>query len=498
MEGAIGTLNILIEADAAGLTSQLKKAGTSINTFINQMNSQSVDWQSILTGAISPAIIAGIASTFAESLTGILSFSNELGQVAAANGVTFSQAYEDMADSILKLQANSGASTSTLTQSFTAANKPLQNTADALQVTGDVAAYANEALGGSSDATIALSGSMGQLFNIFGVTGSKNIDDGMATITQAAAASRMSLSDFINMLISIGPQFNSVGVPLDSLALQFATISSQAGNTASATEEVFQKMATAITSPTDMLNLLATTNGSVTNDIQSSSQGVMTAYDDVSNHVNSLGRIVASTQLGFSSATLGTIDTAHIKLSALDADELLLQKDIIPWQTYLDGLSTPMSTLRTDWGKVKTAIIDAGLNNGFLTFLDTALQKIKDILDLLNPPSGSGGKSFDWKELFGAVGTGAVVGGEAGTVVEPGGGTIGGGVLGAISLGIADFFKQLSGNIPAVAASSSGNTTNVTNNNTSVSIAAGAVKSGSGVASSAQGATALYNGMYGK
>lgn len=471
---SIGTLKILIEGDASGLTSQLKRAGNSITSFVGQMNRQEVNWTSILSRTISPAIISGIAATFATGLTGILSFSNQLGSVAASSGTTFIDAFDKMSQAILTLQANTGASTGTLARGYVNAFKPIQNSSDALEIVGNAAAYSNVAMQGSSDATEQLSGAFGNLFNIFGVTGATSIQSGMATITQAAGKSRYTLGEFIDILTSIAPQLHDLGIPLDKAAIQLATISTQSGMTGDAVKEVFTKMADAIQQPYSPLNSLGTKYSSIAQSIRA--EGLDGTFVQIANKLKTAidsGDKILTNKFGFTPETMSIFDTAKLKLSDIRKEEGTMKDNILTWGEYIKSLETPISNLRKDWGTVKTAVENLVLNSGLLKWLDGILTKTSDILALLGyGPNAKGTSKFDFKEFLGAIGVGASTGVIGGSMVLPGLGTVGGGLLGGLATGVADLYKQMSGNTSTVANNQTTNN-NITNNNISSNVNSG-------------------------
>ena len=108
----IGTLKLLIEADSVGLTSQLKRASNTIVNFVGQMNKQEVNWTSILSRSISPAIIAGIASTFALAIGEALNFQNTMSNVATGSSDAFANNLGDAGKSVLDLSSKTGISMS--------------------------------------------------------------------------------------------------------------------------------------------------------------------------------------------------------------------------------------------------------------------------------------------------------------------------------------------------------------------------------------------------
>ena len=105
---AIGTMKILIEADAGGLTSQLKRASSNITNFIGTMNKQEVNWTSILSRTISPAIISGIAATFALAIGETLSFQNSMSNAAMTGSQAFSDNLGTAGESVLGLSSATG------------------------------------------------------------------------------------------------------------------------------------------------------------------------------------------------------------------------------------------------------------------------------------------------------------------------------------------------------------------------------------------------------
>ncbi len=108
MAAVLDTLQILIEADQSGLETQLKRAGSRIYSFVNQMNSQEVNWTSILSKTISPAIITGVASMFALAIEQSLVFQKQTKEMGVGVGMS-SSGIKQFGNSVLNIASATGA-----------------------------------------------------------------------------------------------------------------------------------------------------------------------------------------------------------------------------------------------------------------------------------------------------------------------------------------------------------------------------------------------------
>lgn len=87
----IDNLQVLISADSANIETVLKKTLSTVTGVVGQMNKQEVDWTSIFSRAVSPAIIAGVASMFAYSIEQAVEFQEQMTNTGLTVGDTTNQ-----------------------------------------------------------------------------------------------------------------------------------------------------------------------------------------------------------------------------------------------------------------------------------------------------------------------------------------------------------------------------------------------------------------------
>lgn len=238
-------LTIMIEADARGIESTLKKTLGIVSGTIGQMNKQEVDWTSIFTRAISPAIISGVASVFALAISQSLAFQQSMNTTGTAAGESAGQIAQT-GQAALNMSANLGQSAGNI------ANTMLQvssifgaNTQDTKDVTQAMSELADSGFGSLNDITQSTI----VLFKEFGVTTRSQAIDMLTSLMHAAqgakesipaiaqqfgqfapalVAAGASVKSFNGLIASFGGIIESAGLPAANA--QFTALASSANN----------------------------------------------------------------------------------------------------------------------------------------------------------------------------------------------------------------------------------------------------------------------------
>lgn len=139
---AIDTLQVIIEANYAGLQSSLKQGLNQISQFVQNANGQFVNWNKILSGAVTPALMATIASTFAIAINQALQFQAAV-QGASLNTTTaFGNTTAAMTNGAYAISDATGQSANDVENAVGQVSMVYKNYNDALAVTNDLAEYA--------------------------------------------------------------------------------------------------------------------------------------------------------------------------------------------------------------------------------------------------------------------------------------------------------------------------------------------------------------------
>lgn len=121
------TIEILIEANSAGMQTQLKQAGNTIQSFVNKMNEGSINWQKILTEGISDAVLVGIAGTFAEALASSIDFNNALVTSSNNSSQAFTSNLQNASNAAINTSNATGQSASDVVSAYAYATTALND-----------------------------------------------------------------------------------------------------------------------------------------------------------------------------------------------------------------------------------------------------------------------------------------------------------------------------------------------------------------------------------
>ncbi len=377
MGGTIDTLKILVEADTAGLQSQLKRAGSNIQSFVGSMNKQEVNWTSILSRTISPALIGGIAATFAMAITEALNFQNAMGNAAATSSTEFQKNLGPASQAALKLQATTGQSASKIASAMGYATQALGSYDAAQQLVADASLYATV----SGRDLLDLVKELTPAFANWGIKTAPKVKEAMAQLIEVAAQGKVPLDQLISTLSDSGIALKSV-TTFGQTAAAIEALSNQAGMTGDTAVSAFNKFAQAALDPMDNLNLLSGGVGKIKNDIED--EGIAKALGNMATHFQKMDDTTAhilGRKAGFDDTTITAIhDSAnHFDTMSKDSADILANtKDL---SEYLKQFETPMTKLKIAWGTVKTDI----QNIIGTPLLDWLVKVLNGFDDLLHP-----------------------------------------------------------------------------------------------------------------
>lgn len=439
----LDTLEILIEADSSGLTTQLSKATDTIVQFVNKMNTQEVDWTSILSKTISPAIITGIASMFANAIvqyTQFQSAATNLNNVSGAATDDLGDSINQLGGQVYTLAEQSGASLGDTTEAFEAFSKAGLDAAAATSATSDAAGIARAT--GESMATVVAE--LVPLFQAWGVTTLPQVTAALTGLSNAAGAGQFSFDELVQTITTQGANLSSK-TNISDVAIDLASLSNQSGLTKTAIVDDFNAIATGAASPLSQMSLLV---GNVSQAISNGPDGLITAFQMVQAKLNDYGPAIRQTigqTIGLSTSDVsafGNTSTAAFDNTATAADNL--RAHLIDLNTLLETHTSTVSKLGAAWNTFTDYLAAFTVPPG-IALLTAALDEMnsafKSISQLVNGTSTD--KVGDWLQaagvtsgVLGGAAGGAAIGAGVGSFAGPVGTLVGGGV-GAVGGGIA-------------------------------------------------------------
>jgi TP901 family phage tail tape measure protein len=348
-------LTILINADARGIDSILKRTLQTVTGTVNKMNAEEVDWTSIFTRAITPAVIGGIASMFAFAVAQSMSFQEAMnttgtaagestdqiaqtGQAALAMSTQTGQSAKDTAAAMMQISAIFGT-----------------NTDDTKSVTEAMTELADSGFGSLDDivkATIPL-------FKEFGVTTASQAIAMLTSLMHGAQASKESIATLANQFGEFSPALIAAGATVNSfngLLSDFAGRIQALGATNA--NAIFQSLAASANSPVGPMELLGKNIATVQSNIVSGN--VTGLVDDLSKKLATMGTTaqIVATNLGLTADQVNQFKITAKQLPAVDTD--------------IKGVSTSTMTIKQAWDQSDSAIREFGKDWNKLVALFTA------------------------------------------------------------------------------------------------------------------------------
>jgi hypothetical protein len=248
----LDTLEILITADRGGLESQLKRALTSVDQFINNVGKDGIDWKQIFTKGFTPSVIAGVASTMAMALSQIITFQNEMAKNAQTTGEQTEGSLDAIGSQALGIVSSTGVSLGTVNEALTKARKEWKDTAMQTLVAKYAALEASVGMGKASEIVEAFS----YILKKFGITDTPTAARSLDVLSHAAKESTIDYMDFLGTVKATSVGFDKAGISLDDLATGLSVYSNQTGITSDMAVKMFTKMAEAVNKSDDGLNLV--------------------------------------------------------------------------------------------------------------------------------------------------------------------------------------------------------------------------------------------------
>lgn len=358
----IDELVIAITGDTTGLSKAVSQAVNIGKGGVEALNNEEVDWTSIFTRAVSPAIIAGVASMFALAISQLINFNtaaSNLNNVATPATNSLSNSVGMASDQLYNLAESSGSSLGDTTAGFEAFSKAGLDSAGAIQATTDAAGIARD----TGESMSSVVSELVDLFQQWGVTSAPQVTDALTGLVNAAQNGKFSFDQLVTSIAAQG-QILQGKTNISDVAVQLAALSNQSGLTQTSILDSFNAIATGVANPLSQIDILV---GNVGKAVSSGPDGLITAFQMIQSKVGSMGPAVAQTVLntiGVSTGTLsnfGDTTTASFKNSAAAADYL---------RTHLIDLNTDLQNHESLVGKVSVAW------NDFATWLTSTFAPI--------------------------------------------------------------------------------------------------------------------------
>lgn len=342
----IDTLEILIEADSRGLDTQLRKAATTVTSFVDKINGEQVNWQKVLAGALDTAIISGIASSFALAISQAVSFQDTLLNVSNNTGSAIGGLAGSMSSSIIGLTGQTGASLSDTTAAYEAFYKQFGDAATAQTLTaeaGKLALASNQSLADLMPMLIAL-------FNNWGISSLPAAQEALTGLVNAAGQGKFTLNELVNTISGQGALLQGK-TNISDLAINMQALSTQTNLTKDTIVTGFAAIAQGVSNPLSNMSLLVR---GVKTDI-SGPDGLIKAFADVSTTIKRFGAagITMGQQLGLSTeqaVNFGAQTKASFTAAAAAADKI--RANLSPLDTVLAANISSIDKFRQAWSQL--------------------------------------------------------------------------------------------------------------------------------------------------
>lgn len=221
----IDTLQILVEADAKGIEQVLKKVLTQATGTVNAINKQEVDWTSIFTRSVSPAIIGAIASTFAFAISQSMQFQQAMNQTGTAAGQSALQIGQ-LSQGALDLSTQVPASAQDIATAMTQMGAIFNDVGDQQKVVEAMSQLAASGFGGLNDITKASI----DIFKQWGVTTTDDAISVLHSLMHGAEAAKESIPALADQFSSVTPPLIIAGLGLKDFNKVLSTFSATVKN----------------------------------------------------------------------------------------------------------------------------------------------------------------------------------------------------------------------------------------------------------------------------
>lgn len=351
----LDTLEILIEADSSGLQTQLKKATDTVIGFVDKMNDQTVNWQSILSGALDTSIISGIASTFALAIEQTVSFQNaalNLNNIATPATASLADSINQVGGQAYQLAQSSGQSLGDATSAFEAFSKAGLDSAAATTAVNEASQIAYATGESYTDVVTELVA----LFQQWGVTTTPQVTQALTGLANAAQTGQFSFDELIQALTPQGAILQTK-TNISDTAISLAELSDQTGLTKTSVLDTFSAIAAGVQNPISSINLLV---GNMATAVSSGPTGLITAFQNIKTKLDEYGPEIATTigsSIGLAQNDVASFsNTSQAAFTATGNAALALDKNLIPLDQITSDNTTDVGKLKIAWNDFITTV----------------------------------------------------------------------------------------------------------------------------------------------
>lgn len=343
-------LTILIDADAKGIENTLKKTLGMVTGTIGQMNKQEVDWTSIFTRSVSPAIIGAVASMFALAISNLVSFNNaatNLNNNAIPATDALGNTIGMTTDQIYGMAQAAGRGMGETTAAFNAFTKAGLDGAAATYAVQEASQIAFAS--GQDFASVVKE--LSELFSNWGVTSTPQVTNALTGLVNAAQNGKFTFDELVKTISDQGGILKG-STNISDLSLNLAALSAQSGLTKKDVVDTFQAIAQGVSNPLNNINLLI---GNMSKAITSGPDGLITAFEMIKTKVDQYGPAVAATVLsstGLSSAAIkdfGGITRESLEIARMAVDDL--RAHLVPLDTDLENHTSFVAKVMKAWNQ---------------------------------------------------------------------------------------------------------------------------------------------------
>lgn len=384
----IDTLEVLITGDASGIDKVVKQALSIVEGGVDKMNDEEVDWTSIFSRAVSPAIISSVATMFAFAIAQSVQFQAALNQTGAAAGDSSTQIAQ-VGTAALGVSTVTGQSANDIADAMatvgTVFGKGSQATTDVVQNMSELAQTFGEPLSDVVSSAMAL-------FQQFGITTESTAITALTDLMHGATATNETFSEFTNSFNSISGPLVNAGANVSSLAGLVSNFGGtiQALGLPNAIQE-FTLLGQSAKNPVgpmellgDALGIAGTNTGAITQAIQSGNLAQL--LDNVATGLNNSGAqgLIVAEGLGLSAIAIDAFTTRAKNLPSVDTDTKNIATDTESIKTAFNDADSALLEFQKDWAKLEALFTSSGIANFFEGMAKDIGNALTDLQNLVN------------------------------------------------------------------------------------------------------------------
>ena len=369
---------------------------------VDQLNKQEVNWTSIFTRAVTPALISGVGSMIALSITQAMQFQQALNTTGTAAGASAAQIAQ-VGQAAVQMSTTVPASAQDIADSMFQVSKIFGTNTDAAnEVTQAMTQLAGAGFGSLNDITQA---SM-QIFRQWGITTSKDAIAALTALMHGAEGSGQSFTALTSQVSGFSDPLVAAGIKFDSFNKIVAAFSSDIVNVGdSGAVSIFDGLAQGADKANSPMAIIAGSTAAIKKSLVD--DGGLSAIQKMSSvfssqYGNNVGLIAEKMGLT-DSAVAGIVNSGKDMPKILtDAADIGTKAETIS-EAYAKAGSV-IRDLEVDFNKVRAAIMPLGddfkpfvdMVGSFIataaTDFDTLFKGITDKLSDLFVDLGVGGK----------------------------------------------------------------------------------------------------------